>query len=190
MLDINFIGATTTAIFTLVNSVLLKPLLPYPDSDRPLVWIWNLAPRSGYRFNELIRAGFSRKSRPQLQMFLSVGGLSRTSWNVTGAGEAQRLSGVLVTHGALRNPGQVRTPFARPHVHGRTKYHVRPRRGTGGLQLPFLASTLWRRSVGSRAAASAWMGRRMKSSGIMPPGFGRSPTNTMCGRRSRRRTSF
>ncbi|HLX46252.1 MAG TPA: hypothetical protein VKR43_22555, partial [Bryobacteraceae bacterium] len=37
------IGATT-AIFTLIHSILLEPL-PYPDSQR-LVWIWNMPPRS------------------------------------------------------------------------------------------------------------------------------------------------
>ncbi|MGD1091122.1 MAG: ABC transporter permease [Bryobacteraceae bacterium] len=95
------IGATT-AIFTLVNSLLLKPL-PYPDSDR-LVWVWGLPPHSGFGYNALLGPDFL-EIKAQNQSFSSVGGMSRLSWNVTGAGEPQRLSGAMVTEGFFETLG-------------------------------------------------------------------------------------
>ncbi len=87
------LGATT-AIFTLVERVLLSPL-PYPDADR-LVWIWNVPPRSGAGLRGLFATDID-EIRQGSRLFESMGGAFPGSWNVTGAGEPQRLAGVRVT---------------------------------------------------------------------------------------------
>jgi len=87
------LGATT-AIFTLVERLLLSPL-PYPDAGR-LVWIWNVPPRSGAGLRGLFATDID-EIRRESRVFESIGGAFPGSWNVTGAGEPQRLAGVRVT---------------------------------------------------------------------------------------------
>ena len=87
------VGATT-AIFTLVHSVLLEPL-PYPESGR-LVWIWNVPPRSGLGLRGLLGGDFL-EIRGQIRSFEKLAAFFPGSWNVTGVGEPQRLSGARVT---------------------------------------------------------------------------------------------
>src|SRR3984957_11826848 len=87
------LGATT-AIFTLVEGVLLSPL-PYPEADR-LVWIWNVPPRAGFGLRGLFATDID-EIRRESRVFESLGGAFPGSWNVTGAGEPQRLAGVRVT---------------------------------------------------------------------------------------------
>jgi putative ABC transport system permease protein len=89
------LGATT-AIFTLVERLLLSPL-PYPESGR-LVWIWNVPPRSGAGLRGLFAEDID-EIRNESRLFESLGGAFPGSWNVTGAGEPQRLAGVRVTAG-------------------------------------------------------------------------------------------
>src|ERR1700722_17590635 len=84
------LGATT-AIFTLVERVLLSPL-PYPDAGR-LVWIWNVPPRAGAGLRGLFPTDFN-EIRHESHLFESMAGAFPGSWNVTGAGEPQRLAGV------------------------------------------------------------------------------------------------
>ena len=52
----------TTATFSVVDAVLLKPL-PYRDSDR-LVMVWNVNPQEGFDV-EQARLGGSSMSRPE-----------------------------------------------------------------------------------------------------------------------------
>jgi putative ABC transport system permease protein len=87
------LGAST-AIFTLVERLLLSPL-PYPDAGR-LVWIWNVPPRAGSGLRGLFYTDLD-EIRRESRLFESVGGAFAGSWNVTGAGEPQRLAGVRVT---------------------------------------------------------------------------------------------
>jgi putative ABC transport system permease protein len=87
------LGATT-AIFTLVERLLLSPL-PYPDAGR-LVWIWNVPPRTGAGLRGLFATDLD-EIRHESRLFESLGGAFPGSWNVTGAGEPQRLAGVRVT---------------------------------------------------------------------------------------------
>ncbi len=87
------LGATT-AIFTLVERLLLSPL-PYPQADR-LVWIWNVPPHSASGLRGLFAADID-EIRRESRVFESLGGAFPGSWNVTGAGEPQRLAGVRVT---------------------------------------------------------------------------------------------
>jgi putative ABC transport system permease protein len=87
------LGATT-AIFTLLERLLLSPL-PYPDAGR-LVWIWNIPPRTGAGLRGLFATDID-EIRRESRVFESLGGAFPGSWNVTGAGEPQRLAGVRVT---------------------------------------------------------------------------------------------
>jgi len=89
------LGATT-AIFTLVERVLLSPL-PYPAADR-LVWIWNVPPRAGAGLRGLFITDID-EIRRESRLLESVAGAFPGSWNVTGIGEPQRLAGVRVTAG-------------------------------------------------------------------------------------------
>ncbi len=86
------IGANT-AIFSLVNAVLLQPL-PYPEPDR-LVWVWGN-----------IRTGGNRASvapldyldyRSQNQTFEHLAATMQLSLNLTGSGEPERLTALGVT---------------------------------------------------------------------------------------------
>ena len=85
------IGANT-AIFSVVYSVLLNPL-PYPEPER-LVWWWEVQP-------ELPTAPFSAPDfldyQSQQQTFEHVAAIRSLSFNLTGAGDAQRLRGNVVT---------------------------------------------------------------------------------------------
>lgn len=87
------LGATT-AIFTLIERLLLSPL-PYPDADR-LVWIRNVPPQSGAGLRGLFFADID-EIRRESRLFESLAGAFPGTWNVTGVGEPQRLAGVRVT---------------------------------------------------------------------------------------------
>jgi len=87
------LGATT-AIFTLMERLLLSPL-PYPDPGR-LVWIWNVPPRSAAGLRGLFAADID-EIRRESRVFESLGGAFPGTWNVTGVGDPLRLAGVRVT---------------------------------------------------------------------------------------------
>jgi len=84
------LGATT-AIFTLVEQLLLSPL-PYPDADR-LVWIRSVPPKSAVGLRGVFFADIG-EIRRESKLFDTMGGAFQGSWNVTGLGEPQRLAGV------------------------------------------------------------------------------------------------
>ncbi len=85
------IGATT-AIFSVVNSVLLKPL-PYPDSEQ-LVFLSESHP---------MIAGMSisypnyNDWRAQNEVFENIGVYRRQNYNLTGTGEPERLTGGMMS---------------------------------------------------------------------------------------------
>ena len=83
------IGAVT-AIFTVVNGVILRPL-PYTDPDR-LMTVWEANPNyptGGVRFSP----GNYLDLREQNRSFREVGALASDNYNLTGAGDAARISG-------------------------------------------------------------------------------------------------
>ncbi len=84
----------TTAIFSIVNGVLLRPL-PYAEPDR-LVVVWESAPQMGYPkmpFSELNFLDYREQSRT-LDL---VAGIGFNSFDIIGVGDPKRVQGNLVT---------------------------------------------------------------------------------------------
>ena len=97
------IGANT-AVFSVVNSVLLKPL-PYPDSDR-LVAVWHKAPGApglasvsgDLRLSDSMYFTYAEQNRT----FEALGVWSAGRSAVTGVGEPEQVRTVVVSEGALQ----------------------------------------------------------------------------------------
>lgn len=87
------IGANT-AIFSVVNTVLLRPL-PYKDPER-LVMVWEDASKTGYP-RDTPAAGNYSDWRDQNQVFEGMAAFSDESFNLTGAGDPERLEGIRVS---------------------------------------------------------------------------------------------
>ena len=87
------IGANT-AIFSLVNSILLRPL-PFREPDR-LVWMLQASPKLGLESWGVSQADFAAY-REQNRSFESVAIYNTTATNLTGAGEPERLPIATVT---------------------------------------------------------------------------------------------
>jgi putative ABC transport system permease protein len=81
------IGANT-AIFSVVNTVLLRPL---PDPER-LVMVWEDATKHGYPTDTPAAANFV-DWRDQNQVFEGMAAIVDESFNFTGAGDPERLEG-------------------------------------------------------------------------------------------------
>ena len=80
------IGANT-AIFSVINTVLLRPL-PYADDSR-LVFIWNM--RNG--IPEPLGPGRMMDIRSQATSFSGFAGISHISFTLTGSGDPERIMG-------------------------------------------------------------------------------------------------
>ena len=83
------IGANT-AIFSVVNTVLLRPL-PYRDPER-LVMVWEDASKHGYPRDTPAVANYV-DWRDQNQVFEGMAAIADESFNLTGAGDPERLEG-------------------------------------------------------------------------------------------------
>src|SRR5215210_3565826 len=83
------IGANT-AIFSVVNTVLLQPL-PYEDPDR-LVMVWEDGSQQGFPRNSVSAANYV-DWRDQNQVFEGMAIIGRMNFNLTGAGEPERIDG-------------------------------------------------------------------------------------------------
>ena len=83
------IGANS-AIFSVVNTVLLRPL-PFKDPDR-LVMVWEDASKNGYPRDTPAAANYM-DWRAQNQVFESMAALADMSFNLTGTGEPERIDG-------------------------------------------------------------------------------------------------
>ena len=91
------IGANS-AIFSVVNGVLLRPL-PFPEPER-LVGVWHKAP--GLGFDEINQGpAFHFTYRDENRVFEDIGMWSNTSVSVTGLAEPERVEALRMTDGIL-----------------------------------------------------------------------------------------
>ncbi len=159
------IGATT-AIFTIVNAVLLAPL-PYGDADRRvMIWSrWTAFDKTWVSDREVL------DYRERCRTLADVAAWGRTQANLTGGGEPIRVGAAAVTANAFAVFG------ARP-AHGRTFAPGEDEPGRDRVVV--LADGLWRRRY---AGDPRTVGRPIQVNGttftvigIMPPGF-RMPTD-------------
>jgi predicted permease len=156
------IGANT-AIFSLVNGILLRPL-PYPEADRLITLI------KSYRQVGLDSWGLSHADfamfRDQNQVFEKIAGYMTTGYNLTGVGEPERLRGGSVTYDFFNVLG------AEPLL-GRT---FTPEEDTPGKNLVCILSYgFWQRRFGGDTKV---LGTSLSLNnvpievvGIMPQGF-------------------
>ncbi len=156
------IGATT-AIFTVVNSVLLRPL-GYRDPER-LVWMWNVSSRTGPGIAGIFPVDLSA-FRDDNRTFERVAGFMLGSWNLTGEGDAVRLLGVRATEGFFETLG-VQPLIGRGFL---------PEEHYNARNLVVLFSYgFWQRNFGGDprivGRTVTLDGKPFQVIGIMPPGF-------------------
>jgi predicted permease len=161
------IGATT-AVFSVVDAVLLRPLA-YPDSDR-LVALRHAAPGApgiadvsgGFRLSASMFFTYADHNRA----FQNVGIWAATTATVTGVGEPEQVRSVLVTHGTLDALGVV------PRL-GRWLSVADMAPDSQGAVL--LTHGYWQRRFGADPAVLgrglAIDGKTVEIVGVMPAGF-------------------
>ena len=133
------IGANT-AIFSVVNTVLLRPL-PFKDPER-LVMVWEDASKHGYPRDTPAAANFA-DWRDQNQVFESMAAIADESFNLTGAGDPERLEGRRVSVNLFPMLG------VEPQI-GRV--FTAPEDQPGSHQVALLSYGLWQRRFGGDAS--------------------------------------
>lgn len=157
------IGANT-AIFSLVNAVLLRPL-PFPESDR-LVWVWGNIRNAGSRasVSPLDFLDY-RKQNKTFEQFAATFGVP-LHLNLTGSGEPERLTAAGVTGNYFQALG------VRPAL-GRT--FLLENESPGRDQVAVLSYGLWqKRFAGDPAIVNKTVtldGKTCDVIGVMPPDF-------------------
>ncbi|HEX8653161.1 MAG TPA: ABC transporter permease [Pyrinomonadaceae bacterium] len=160
------IGANT-AIFSVVNAVLLRPL-PYRDPDR-LVFVLRTQP-------PIMRGPISRPDffewQTQQKVFQEIAAYYTESYNLTGVEEAERIAGVRVTESFF-------SLFGIAPAHGRFFLPAEAQAGdnsSGGGRVAVISYGMWQREFG---ADPQLVGRTISLNGeaytvvgVAPPGFG------------------
>jgi putative ABC transport system permease protein len=155
------IGATS-AIFSVVNSVLLRPL-QFPDPSR-LVMVWERPPEIDH--NNVVQTANFLEWRKRNRSFEDIAALFQIGMNVQGDGEVVQVPGIRVTAGFFEI-------LAVPPMLGRS---IRAEDDTpGSPPVVVLSYGFWQRWFGGRADA---VGRniqlgsaRAEIIGVMPRGF-------------------
>jgi putative ABC transport system permease protein len=149
-----------TAVFTVVNGVLLRPL-PYPDADRiTMVWMDNR--RQGIQEDITSYPGYV-DWKTQSTSYAHMAGYTPSAFSLTGAGEPERLIGGAVTANFFDVMGM-------PPVLGRlfAVDHETP----GQDSVVVLSYGLWQRRFGGAAdvlgRTMTLNGRRRDVIGVMP----------------------
>ena len=160
------IGANS-AIFSVVNAVLLRPL-PFKQPEQ-LVMLWENAAHLGFPKNTPSPANFLDWQK-QASAFTGMAAMDERSFNLTGVGEPERLDGRRVSANLFELLGV-------PALLGRTFVPDDDRPGT---HVVLLSYSLWQRRFGSDPSvigrALALNGESYTVIGIMPrfvqlPGF-------------------
>ena len=156
------IGANT-AIFTVVNAVLLKPL-PFPQPER-LVQLWETKPAQGY-FRNVVNGVNFVDWRERTRNFEDMAAVSAIPANLTGLGDPVALDGRAVSPQYFSILG-VFPALGRPF----TAEEARPGRGN----VIILSFGLWQRLFGADPGV---LGRQVTLNGspatiigVMPRGF-------------------
>src|SRR5439155_3485672 len=155
------IGANS-AIFSVVNTVLLRPL-PYKSPER-LVMVWEEAAHLGFPKNTPSPANFL-DWRSQNTVFEAMAAMVERSFNLTGVGEPERFDGRRVSanlFGLLGVDAQL----------GRT---FRPEEDQPGSRVVVLSHGLWQRRFGADprviGQSLSLNGESYTVVGVMPPNF-------------------
>ncbi|HXA48792.1 MAG TPA: ABC transporter permease [Candidatus Acidoferrum sp.] len=155
------IGATT-AIFSVVNSVLLKPL-PFPNPAR-LVMVWERPPQSQH--NNVVQTQNFLDWRKRNRSFENIAAMFQLPLNLEGASEPVQVPGLLVTAGFFEILG------VQPQS-GRTIRSEDDVVGAPGVVV--LTHGLWQRRFGGRPDVVGQKivvnNRPRDVIGILPPGF-------------------
>ena len=157
------IGANT-AIFSVIDAVLLKPL-PYKDTDR-LVLVWEQNPERGWYRNIVSAANFLDWRR-QNDVFTEMAAINpEKDFNLTRTGKPEEVSGELVTTNLFSLLG-VRPRLGRDFLPEEDK--------PGGPRVVILSYGLWERRYGHDPTL---VGKQISLNnesytvvGIMPAGF-------------------
>jgi putative ABC transport system permease protein len=156
------IGANT-AIFSVVNGVLLRPL-PYPDARR-LVTVWEANPKQGYLQQAASPADFM-DWKTQNQVFTGIAAFVNWGANLSGGERPERVNATLVSASLFGVLG------VKPLL-GRT-FVPEDQQVVPG-QVAILSYSLWRRRFGAdRGLVGRTVnisGRAITVVGVMPPGF-------------------
>ncbi len=154
------IGANTT-VFSIVNSVLLRPL-PYPTSDR-LYWI---AEQMGRERREVAIAADYYSLRDENRVFDGVAAYQGSTVNWAGTEKPEQLKAAEVT------PSLFRVFDTRPMI---GRYLIEAEQGSKAPPVVVLSYAFWRNHVDSdpKAAGKTIVLDGMSSTviGVMPQGF-------------------
>lgn len=156
------IGANT-AIFSVVNTVLLHPL-PYQDPDR-LVMVWEDDTKGGYPRDTPAAANFI-DWHDQNQVFEGMAAAADLSFNLTGDGEPERIEGRRISANLF--------PLLGVGAHlGRTFLPEEDQ--PGGNRVVVMSYGLWQRRFGADPSiigkSLTLNGESCTVVGIMPPDF-------------------
>jgi len=156
------IGATT-AIFSLIDSVLLKPL-PFHEPDR-LALVWEKRPRFNQPRIEASPPNYVDWQK-QVEAFESLAAYSNSFVNLTGAGSPERLFAAQVT------PNLFPTLGVDPFV---GRWFAPPEGSPGQTTFAILSYGLWQRRFGSDRGVIGQTiqldGQPHLVVGVMPRGF-------------------
>jgi predicted permease len=154
------IGANT-AIFSVADGVLLRPL-NYKESDRLVQLHHHYKPNGAGGVSAI---GYTHY-RDNSKSFESIAAYDEWSVNLTGAGEPERLNGIVVTHNFFQTLG---VEAAKGRVF--TPDENRPRRN----RVVVLTDSLWQRRFSSDpdivGKSITLNGEGYTIVGVMPPGF-------------------
>ena len=156
------IGANT-AIFSVVNAVLLRPL-PFRDPEQ-LVIVWEDATFAGFPRNTPAPANYV-DWKTQNQSFVDMAASNETSFNITGDGEPERVTAYAVSHNFFPLFG------VQPLI-GRNFLEEEDRPGANKVAM--LSYSLWQsRYGGERDILNREIllnGEKHAVIGVMPPSF-------------------
>ena len=158
------IGANT-AIFSIVNAVLLRPL-PFKDPER-IVLMWGYLPKLAQTTDKLPSAAPNYLAlKNQSQSFEQLSAFRSWSWQLTGGGEPEQLHGARVSANFFAAVGA--NPIIGRQFAAEEDDPNRP-------PVAIISYGLWQRQFGSdRNVVDKTMtlsGKTVSIIGVMPPGF-------------------